>query len=91
MRKHIILITTFGHSTFSNHCQVFSSVHPNNLEIDHPRQLCTTALNNSLNLIYFMLNQTMAECCYSFGKVVMEYFINFLIHAFRFYFVGQVD
>jgi len=53
MRKHIILITTFGHSTFFNHCQVFSSVHPNNLEIDHPRQLCTTTSNNSLNLICF--------------------------------------
>lgn len=91
--KHIVLITTFGHSTFSNHYLVFKFVHSNNPKNDLPHLLYTTALNNSLNLECFTLNQTLAECYYSFKKVseVIEYFINFLNHVVRYNFASQLD
>ena len=90
--KHIILTTTFRHSTFSNYCLIFGSAHSNNPKNDHPRLLCTTALNNSLNSECFMLNQTLTEYCHSFENVfkAFKYFIHYLNHVFRYNFISQL-
>lgn len=87
--KHIILITTFKHFTFSSHYLVFVSVHSNNLKNDLLHLLCKFTLNNSLNSKCFILNLLLAEYQYSFMKVVkvFKYFINCLIHFFSYNFI----